>query len=153
VFRWYESYYASICVPCVSDLAVNIIQRKHTNMLINKIYRHDKEINIYITCEINEVVSMPKHHTTKAWSLRRLEPCSMMTNDLHSSQRNGFVALIRRLKMVPGCPVTCTDFDISVGNMGNKYSLHSIITVFNATFSTSVFKLVQYVSATLGHNK
>jgi hypothetical protein len=34
-----------------------------------------------------------------------------------------------------------------------KYSLHSIITVFNATFSTSVFTLVQHVSATLGHHQ
>jgi hypothetical protein len=32
-------------------------------------------------------------------------------------------------------------------------SLHSIITVFNATFSTSVFTLVQHVSATLGHHQ
>jgi hypothetical protein len=33
------------------------------------------------------------------------------------------------------------------------YSLHSIITVFNTTFSTSVFTLVLHVSATLGHHQ
>jgi hypothetical protein len=35
-------------------------------MLINTIYRHDKEINIYTKRDIDEVGFTPKHDTTKA---------------------------------------------------------------------------------------
>jgi hypothetical protein len=37
--------------------------------------------------------------------------------------------------------------------MMDENSLHSVVTVFNVTFSTSVFTLVQHVSATLGHHQ
>jgi hypothetical protein len=91
----------------------------------------------YTSIGLQSVTSQKREEMVASTSVRTSHPNYMY----YISLSQDFYLLTVKVFIIFQHPVTL------------KYSLNSIITVFNATFRTWVFTLVQHVSATLGHHQ